>query len=166
MAVDRIDGRPLRQVASYVSSGTFTTPPGVNQLWVSVMGAAGSRSEGDNSEGGPGYQIAGYVNTAPGQTHPVIIGARGNRGQSYARYSGAASSLGGVTSFDAALIASSGGIGGGNVGTVKAETSVLPLTPAGAIARVTTATTGGINNTTSDGNFTYNNGNGMVWIYV
>lgn len=165
MAVDRIDGRPLRQVASYVSSGTFTTPPGVNQLWVSVLGAAGSRSEGDNSEGGPGYQVAGYVNTAPGQTHTVIIGARGARGQVFTRYSGSSSSQSGTTSFDAALISSGGGIGAGTVGTVKAETTVLPLTPAGAVARVTTVTTGGINND-GQGSYTHNNGNGMVWIYV
>ena len=166
MAVDRIDGRPLRQVASYVSSGTFTTPPGVNQLWVSVLGAAGSRSDGDQ-EGGPGLQIAGYVNTTPGQTHPIIIGARGTRGQSYSRYTGSAPTQGGTTSFDGAMLASSGGIGGGsgNPGTVKAETTVLPLTPAGAIARVSTPTTGGINNDGA-GSYTHNNGNGMVWIYV
>jgi hypothetical protein len=166
MAMERLDGRPLRQVASYVSSGTFTTPPGVNQLWVSVLGAAGSRSDGDNSEAGGGKQIAAYVNTAPGQTHPVIIGARGTRGQAHSRYSGATPTQSGVTSFDAALIASGGGIGGGTVGTVKAETTVLPLAPAGAIARVTTPTTGGIENTTGDGTYTHNNGNGMVWIYV
>ena len=165
MAVDRINGRPLRQVASYVSSGTFTTPPGVNQLWVSVLGAAGSRTEGDNSEGGPGYQVAGYVNTAPGQTHSIVIGARGTRGQSFSRYSGASATQGGITSFDAALISSAGGIGSGTVGTVKAETTVLPLTPAGAVARVTTVTTGGINNDGS-GSYTHNGGNGMVWIYV
>ena len=116
MAVDRIDGRPLRQVASFISSGTFTTPPGVNQLWVSVLGAAGSRGT-DNVEGGAGKQIGGYVNTSPGQTHPVIIGARGARGQSYARYSGAEPTQGGTTSFGGALIASSGGIAGGAIGT-------------------------------------------------
>jgi hypothetical protein len=165
MAIDRIDGRPLRQVASFVSSGTFTTPPGVNQLWVSVLGTAGSRSDGDNSEGGGGQQIAGYVNTSPGQTHPVIIGARGTRGQSFGRYTGITSTLGGVTSFSAALIASSGGIGAGTVGTVKAETSVLPLAPAGALARVTSPTTGGIENSGAD-SYTHNQGNGMVWIYV
>ena len=165
MAVDRIDGRPLRQVASFVSSGTFTTPPGVNQLWVSVLGAAGARSEGDNSEGGAGKQIAGYVNTSPGQTHPIIIGARGARGQMFSRYAGASSTIGGVTSFSAALIASAGGIGGGTVGTVKAETSVIPLAPAAAIARVSSPTTGGIENDGAD-SYTHNQGNGMVWIYV
>jgi hypothetical protein len=165
MAVDRIDGRPLRQVASFISSGTFTTPPGVNQLWVSVLGAAGSRTEGDNSEGGGGKQIAGYVNTSPGQSHSVIIGARGTRGQAFGRYSGASATQGGVTSFGAALIASSGGIGSGTVGTVKAETSVLPLAPATAIGRVTSPTTGGIENTGAD-SYEHNQGNGMVWIYV
>ena len=164
MAVDRIDGRPLRQVASFISSGTFTTPPGVNQLWVSVLGAAGSRGT-DNVEGGAGKQIGGYVNTSPGQTHPVIIGARGARGQSYARYSGAEPTQGGTTSFGGALIASSGGIAGGVVGTVKAETTVLSLAPAGALARVTTPTTGGIEND-GPGTYTHNEGNGQVWIYV
>ena len=165
MAMERLDGRPLRQVASYVSSGTFTTPPGVNQLWVSVMGAAGTRSSGDNTEGGAGKQVAGYVSTAPGQTHPVIIGARGTRGQSFGRYTGVSSTVGGNTSFDAALIASAGGDGTGIIGTVKAETTVLPLTPAGALARVITVTTGGIDNSGA-GSYEYNNGNGMVWIYV
>lgn len=165
MAVDRIDGRPLRQVASFVSSGTFTTPPGVNQLWVSVLGAAGSRTDGDGSEGGGGKQIAGYINTSPGQTHSVIIGARGTRGQPHSRYSGATPTQGGVTSFTGALIASAGGIGAGTVGTVKAETTVVSLAPAAAIARVTSPTTGGVENTGAD-SYEHNQGNGLVWIYV
>jgi hypothetical protein len=166
MAIDRLMGNGLKQVASFVSSGTFTVPEGVNQLYVSVMGAAGARSGGDNSEGGAGLQVAGYVSVVPGGTYPVIIGARGTRGQQGLRYTPQIdATTGGDTTFDAALRATSGGIGSGTNGTTFAETSVLSLAPAGATARVTNTASGGINNSGA-GSYTYNNGNGMVWIYA
>lgn len=166
MAIDRLVGNGLKQVASFISSGTFTVPEGVNQLYVSCLGAAGARSGGDNSEGGAGLQVAGYVSVAPGGTYPVVIGAKGTRGQVGGRYTPQIDGTqGGDTTFDAALRATSGGVGGGTNGTVTAETTVLSLAPAGATARVTSSTTGGITNSGA-GSYTYNNGNGMVWIYA
>jgi hypothetical protein len=138
MAIDSFSQPPLRHLASFLSSGTFTVPEGATRLYVSVNGAQGSNwysnSRGNSRRGN------GYVNVVPGKTAQVIIGAAAASGTGLTA---------GTTSFDGAIIVTGsqsgtqGRYGGatGDVGTATIVTSVPGGAPSGAAARVTSATT-------------------------
>jgi len=170
MAIDVTKTVPLRHLATILSSGYFTVPAGVTKLYVTVSGASGGGSSGFNyqenghgSTGGAGVITGGWVNVAPGQSYPVIIGAGGSgtSGAGYGRY-GTAGSSAGTTYFDGAVIAyggtganagshhSPGGATPGATGGTAYETSLPVLYPTGAMVRVNDTSTS--NTTVAGGN--------------
>ena len=138
MAIDSFSQPPLRHLASFISSGTFTVPEGATRLYVSVNGAQGqnwySNARGNSVRGN------GYVNVIPGKTAQVVIGATAAAGTGLTA---------GTTSFDGAIIVTGSQNGtqgryGGQTGAIGAATITTSLpggAPAGAAARVTSATT-------------------------
>ncbi len=154
MAIDSFSQPPLRHMARFISSGTFTVPEGATRLYVSVNGAQGSDAQG-GTRGNAGLGN-GYVNVIPGATAQVVIGAGTSAG------SGATA---GTTSFDGAItvLGSTSGSQGrygpqnGSVGTVSSITSLPTGAPAGAAVRVTSSSTSSVNNGSAN--------NGIVDIY-
>ena len=142
MAIDEIQRPPLRHLATFISSGTFTIPENVNRVYATVEGATGNPS----SPGGPAgaaIRANGFVEVVPGGTAQVVIGAAG-----------------GTTSFDGAIIGASSGGGGysyhdgnstGGAGTATYATSLPSGAPGGATVRVTGTSSA-----------TFGNGNGAV----
>ena len=129
---------PLRHLARFISSGTFSVPEGSTRLYVSVNGAQGanwySNAAGNSTRGN------GYVNVVPGKTAQVVIGASAASGTGLTA---------GTTSFDGAIIVTGsqsgtqGRYGGatGAIGTATIQTTLPGGAPAGAAVRVTSATT-------------------------
>lgn len=134
MAINSMNQPPLRHLARFISSGTFTIPEGASRLYVSVNGAQGVSSQGGTR--GNSARGNGYVNVVPGKTAQIIIGAGTSAGSG---------SQAGTTSFDGAIIvtgSSSGSTGrygaqSGSAGTVTAITSLPGGAPSGAAVRVT-----------------------------
>ena len=88
------------------SSGTYTVPSGVSQLFVMVCGATGGLSNfgtGDacGGAGGAGYSETLY--TSPAASYSVTIGAGGTANT-------ATATAGGTTSFGALSVTGSGGV--------------------------------------------------------
>jgi hypothetical protein len=120
MAVNTNSGKPIRLVATYTSSGTFTPPTGTTAVFASIHGAGGgggaggydsnSRYGGGNVGGSGGSNIiAGtWVQVVPGVAASVTIGAGG------AGVMNEAGAAGGTTSFDGAFSVT--GANGGSVG--------------------------------------------------
>ena len=170
MAINTNPGSPLRHAQSFVTSGTFTTPPTATLAFVSVHGAtgggggsAGNRYYGPQQGGnsGPSIVASGFVELVPGGTHLVTIGAGGapGNGATNQNVAGNAASAGGITIFDGAITAnSSGGGSGGNrygggqatagsnasaSGTTTLTSSAVPNTAIIRTKSFTTQNTGG-----------------------
>lgn len=139
MAIDNISHPPLRHIATFLSSGTFTVPDGVGRVYATVEGARGTSNRGQNA--GSTNRTSGYVQVIPGKSAQVIIGASAGENASA-----------GTTSFDGAIqvfgSASSNHNGrynqnsaGGNAAASSLTTSLPTGAPDGAIVRVSGSTT-------------------------
>ena len=120
MAIDVSLGQPLRHAATYVSSGSFVVPKGVNRVFAVVHGSTGGAGGGTvvsaGGQSGPGLCSGAWVQVLPGNTHQVVVGAGGTIGahaNAPANSNPASGNLGGVTSFDGAVLVNSSNGGGG-----------------------------------------------------
>ena len=156
MAININPGSPLRHVATFNASGTFTAPQGKTIAFVAVHGASGGGAgAGGNTNGGSGGAAritGGFVQIIPGGTHAVVIGAAGTAGASQnGQATSQAGGTGGTTSFDGAIVQTGGngapgtqgsryGGGGGPNGTDASAgtgtTTLTALNPSGALTRV------------------------------
>lgn len=156
MAININPGSPLRHVATFNSSGSFTAPQGKTLAFVAVHGASGGGAgAGGNSNGGTGGAAritGGFVQITPGGTHTVVVGAAGSAGASQnGNVASQAGGNGGTTSFDGAIIQAGasgapstqgsryGGGSGSNGTDASAGTGTTTLTalnPSGALTRV------------------------------
>ena len=159
MSIDRNPGTPIRHVASFNSSGTFTPPPGTNLAFVSTVGAgSGGYSASRYGTGATGHAggVAGaYVQVIGGSPHVVTVGAGGSAGDSTASDNMNAPGRGGTTSFDGRLtITGAGGNAGsrytgGNAITSAASgiTTLTTINPGAnaliSTGAITSQTTGG-----------------------
>ena len=134
MAIDNISHPPLRHIATFLSSGTFTVPDGVGRVYATVEGARGQSNRG--VQPGSTHRTSGYVQVIPGKSAQVIIGATAGE-----------NSTAGTTSFDGAIqvfgSASSTHYSrygqnatGGNAAASSLTTSLPTGAPDGAIVRV------------------------------
>jgi hypothetical protein len=102
----------------FTSSGTFTVPPQITRLRVTVTGGGGGGGGSSAANAGGGGGGAGGKATAwlysvyPGSQFPVTVGAGGSGGAS-----GAGGAGGGTSSFSTYCSATGGG--GGSAGTVS-----------------------------------------------
>jgi hypothetical protein len=136
MAIDSFSQPPLRHLARFVASGTFSVPEGATRLFVSVNSAQGVNGPGTR---GVSARSNGYVNVIPGKTAQVVIGAG----------STSSSVLSGTTSFDGAITVTGstngtttryGSPAPGSAGTITTLTTLPGGAPSGAAARVTNST--------------------------
>jgi len=141
MAVDNISHSPVRHIASFVTSGTFSIPEGVSKIYVTVEGTRG----GTHGGGTPGstHRASGYVEVIPNKTAIVTIGAS----------TSASNTTAGTTSFDGAITVPGSAsntfenrygasYGTGAAAAATSATTSLPTgAPAGAIVRVSSFTT-------------------------
>jgi len=159
MAININPGSPLRHVATFNSSGTFTPPPGTNLAFVSVVGAGSGGYGGVRyASGATGFTggIAGaYVQVVGGSPHVITIGAGGAGGNAGGNQPMIAPGTGGTTSFDGRLTITGSG---GNTGARYSGGSQNNPTASGA----TTLTTinPGANTLVSTGNITSQNTGG------
>jgi hypothetical protein len=172
MASNQIAGvGSARHVQTFTSTGTFTPPLGVNQVYVSIEGATGGCGGigahstrygnvpgGAGGNGGAGAIVGAWVQVLPGVAYTVTIGAGGSTGGDGRLNvgTGGQGSTGGTTGFDGVLTVS-GGTGGygsgpysgngsaGSTGALAyARTSLTTLSPSSsATPRVGTVTTSG-----------------------
>jgi len=159
MSIDRNPGSPLRHVATYNSSGTFTPPPGTNLAFVSVVGAGsggyGSVRYTAGASGFGGGIAAAYVQVIGGSPHVITIGAGGSGSIAAGNFPMIAPGTGGTTSFDGRLSITGSG---GNTGARYSAGSIVNPTATGA----TTLTTlnPGATTLVSTGNITSQNTGG------
>jgi hypothetical protein len=125
----QIQAIPLHGIARYTSSGTFTAPTGVTQIYVSgcggggggagsvAIGSTGFISAAGGGGGAGNSLVRAPVTVVPGTTYSFTIGAAGAAGAA-----GNSGGPGGTTSFAAGSIALGGG-GGGAVGAAGASTA-------------------------------------------
>lgn len=98
-----------RGMEAFTSSGSFTVPEGVYQIYAELVGGggAGGAVSGDTSGsgGGGGGYSAGYLDVSPGETISVTVGGAGSN-----------STFGGLTANggSAGTAGGSGGAGGGS----------------------------------------------------
>lgn len=111
----------------YINSGTYVVPPGVTRIRVRVWGAGGSggctcevAGAGLAAGGGGGGFGMKVIDTTPGTSYTVTVGAGGAPVTGAARTNGNA---GGTSSFGTAVTCTGGGGGaanGGSAGTLTA----------------------------------------------
>ena len=140
MSIDELSKPPLRHLATFVSSGTFSVPDGMTKVYATVESATGVPAANSSAQSGAVGRGSGYVEVVPGKTALVVVGAGGaSQGAS-----------GGTTSFDGAIIApgSNGGnyhpehgSGGGSTPARTFQTSLASDAPPGATVRVTGTST-------------------------
>jgi len=141
MAVDNISHSPVRHIASFVTSGTFSVPEGVSKVYVTVEGTRGSTHGGGTP--GSSHRASGYVEVIPNKTAIITIGAT----------TSASNTTAGTTSFDGAITVPGSGsntldtrygpsYGTGAAAAATSATTSLPTgAPGGAIVRVSSFTT-------------------------
>lgn len=162
MAININPGTPLRQVATFNSSGNWTAPLGTNVAFISIHGASGGGGAQQNrygdysaGAGGSGILAGAYVQVTPGSSHVVTIGAAGAAGTRLPNSANQASAnsggAGGSTIFDGAItvVGGNGGIktevnsnspaASGNAGTASGVTNLTTLNP-GAATMIRTST--------------------------
>ena len=118
---DLIDGLHASEIGGgkiFTSSGTFTVPAGVTEVYVSMCGGGGGGGGGgSNSKGGPGGGAGAYfkkpVTVTPGATYTITVGAGGAGGAGSTTVNGQPGQAGGTSSFGSLLSATGGGGGGG-----------------------------------------------------
>jgi hypothetical protein len=167
MASDLNQSSVPQPTSIFNSSGNYVVPAGVTRIFVSTIGASGgprglrSSAGGGNSAdegvvGGDAISGGSVVGVIPGSTYAVTIGAAGVRGAQGTAYNfrygtnynfGADGTAGGSTGFDGVTIANgangSSGYTNGTNGTMTFNSTTLPpVFPAGAVARVTGNSTG------------------------
>jgi len=157
MAINNMQRPPLRHLATYVSSGNFQVPAGVNRLYATVDGSTAVNTSSPAGPPGPAGRGSGYVEVVPGGQVQVIVGAGGT----------STTGSGGTTSFDGGIIVTSSSGGGyqghegnyhtGAAGSVTFASSLPSGAPAGATVKVT----GTSSTTTSPGG----GSPGRVYIY-
>jgi len=162
MAINTNPGSPLKQIATYNSSGTFVASQNTNVVFVSIHSASGGSGGSGHGRyatghsggsGGAGKVGGAFVFVNPGGSHTVTIGAGGaaGNGTPASNSAGGIGAAGGTTIFDNALTATggSGGPGGnssnsGSAGAVASDltgrTTLTSLPPSGGIARTSTIT--------------------------
>jgi len=99
----------------FTSSGTFTVPDGVTEVWVSMCGGGGGGGGGGGSYnaisgaggGGAAAYLAKAVTVTSGESITITIGAAGSAGAS-----GGSGGSGGTSSFGSRLSCAGGGGGG------------------------------------------------------
>lgn len=102
----------------FTTSGTFTVPKGVDEIYITVVGGGGGGGGGNfyGYAGGKGGAASAVYKAkcvvTPGATFTVTRGNGGNGGNGGTN-SGVAGSAGGTSSFGALVSASGGGGGGG-----------------------------------------------------
>jgi hypothetical protein len=138
MSIDRNPGSPLRHVATFNSSGTFTPPPGTNLAFVSVVGAGsggyGSSRYGVNANGFVGGVAGAYVQVIGGSPHVVTVGAGGAGSNQSTNNPMIAPGTGGTTSFDGRLTITGAG---GNTGSRYSGGSAINSSATGATTLTT-----------------------------
>lgn len=165
MSVDKtISSLPI-YAASFNSSGNWTAPTTSSKIYVALKGASGGNSAQYSNSGGQAALGGAYVAVAGGSTYSVVLGAVGNSnaaggnclayGSVPTRYSTTIACVsysppqygnaGGTSTWDSNAIivyGASGANAGGNGtdGSVAFETSLPPLYPTGASARVSGST--------------------------
>jgi hypothetical protein len=128
--------------ASYPSSGTYTwtVPPSVTSISITLIGAAGGNGGYDCSSGSggyPGWKLTGTYSVTPGQVFRFYIGSGGGNGASSAAgYGGGTSGAnnlgyGGGAGGNAGPEGSSGGGGGGGGATVVTVDGVVRIVAGG-----------------------------------
>ena len=168
MAINVNPGKPLRQIATFNSSGNWTASAATNLAFVSIHGASGGGASGvgyyndygtnrNGGAGGTGIITSAWVQVTPSATHVITIGAGGAGGAGTPLPTNLAGSTGGTTSFDGALSAfgSGGGLvgagntpgGSGNAGTSSGQTAYSTVSPSNSALK----RTGTIANQTSGG---------------
>jgi hypothetical protein len=94
-------------IVAFYSSGTFTVPTGITQLYVEVVSGGAGASESGNIYGGRGgYAWARITGLTPGSSITVTVGAGGGVGGD-----GGTSSFGSFVSCTGGIRASSSGTG-------------------------------------------------------
>ena len=163
MAINTNPGSPLKQIATYNSSGNFVAAANTNIVFVSIHSASGGSGGSGQHRYSGGYQggaggagkVGGaFVFVNPGGSHVVTVGAAGGAGAGAAgRYqAGAAGGSGGISVFDNALTAAGGTGGAGGTPNVSSSagaiasdltgsTNLSTVSPSGGIARTSTITT-------------------------
>jgi hypothetical protein len=94
------------------SSGSFTVPAGVYQVYVVIVGGGGGWAVyNEYNDGGNGGEVMGIIDVTPGDVLAAVVGAAGTNTSS-SNYGGG----GGGSSLSRAgtLLAAAGGGGGGN----------------------------------------------------
>ena len=149
MAININPGAPLRHVATFNSSGTFTPPTGTNLAFVSVVGSgSGGYGSAPNIAGNTGFTggVAGaYVQVVGGSPHVVTVGAGGAGAGSSGNF--LAPGTGGTTSFDGRIsITGAGGnagsrysVGNQNFSSASGATTLTTINP-GANTLISTGT--------------------------
>ena len=195
MAININPGSPLRHVATFNSSGSFTPPPGTNLAFVSVVGAGsggyGSVRYATGATGFAGGVAGAYMQVVGGSPHVVTIGAGGTGSVAAHNNPMVAPGTGGTTSFDGRLtITGAGGNtgarysgGSANTSTTTGSTALTTINPGAttliSTGTITSQTTGGSAGGAGAGSITgttprYQQGNttgsagtgGAVHIYV
>jgi hypothetical protein len=168
MAININPGKPLRQIATFNSSGNWTASAATNLAFVSIHGASGGGAAGTGyfndfgvnrtgGSGGTGVISSAWVQVTPSAAHVITIGAGGAGGAGSPGPSGTGGSTGGTTTFDGALsaIGAGGGLvgsgntpgGAGSAGTSSGQTAYSTVSPSNSALK----RTGTIANQTSGG---------------
>ena len=159
MALDRATSQLPIYASAFNSTGNWTAPANTSKIYVTLKGSSGGNYPSNGNTGGTAAVGGAYVTVAGGATYPVVIGAAGNSGSSNctaytvsarygtfcSTYTVVAGSTGGTTTWDSNAIVVYGGNGAyvgvnGNAGSVSFETSLPPVYPSGASARVSDTT--------------------------
>jgi hypothetical protein len=105
---------------TWLSSGTFTVPPGVTSIQYFVVGGGGGGGRGTGPAlepvgggGGAGGRLTGTLAVTPLDVYAITVGAGGLG----ATTAGASGANGGNSSIGVAVVAIGGGGGGGGLGT-------------------------------------------------
>lgn len=115
----------------FTAPGTFTVPPGVYSIKVTLVAGGGGGGVGwfywpdgaqylvqPGSDGGNGGLAIKIIPVSPGQAYAVVLGAPGLGGASFTPPNYGNGTAGGSTSFGGTVVVASGGAGGPGAGIV------------------------------------------------
>lgn len=144
---DLIDGLHASEISSgkiFTSSSTFTVPPGVTTVYVTMCGGGGGGGGGcvgstSTCNGGNGGGAGAYFKkpciVTPGATYTITVGAGGAGGAGSTTTSGQPGQAGGTSSFGNLLSATGGGGGRGATRTANGAVGTPGTAPGGFSGR-------------------------------